>query len=762
MLNQLKPDFSNDPTSLNHPLLADNVLSHLASDSPLVYSISAKTLAAAVDHHYSSFLPDVHKLFPWLHGLHELNMHQRAFLDPSRKIKERRYTSDPNIVISVQDLDASTSQVPSGIRGLLLVKVGSKAPEGTLIGTAYPDEILSCKEHVDTDDFSFEDSMDIDDSKNNKNSEKGEQTLLPPSAFNPSFLNLDPESGISLRNFQIQVAKWATVSDIILYLSDEKERENLMAFAQLISEAQAAFRKFHPHLPQYITCIVKDEINEFLKEAPHIIAMPPNSISFDENDLRLKNWDSNFLFHESVEMSMMSSASIIGNKSKNGGAVWLGNSADVDGHAQLVYEYLSAENLSTAEVQQAQEVLLSRNWTLYVRCAAQNQFPSFSLLDQYIREALSDDLDSNEKAPSYSALGNTWSGAMIDFPSSGTVSPYPNSEEDLYAIVNMCKLLYVRSQALHKGHGAGTLIFCNDGYTETSLLALAYIVYSTGVTASQAWADLHVKYNRPFFSFNIDSLAITTLQPILLKYSPAIAGSAYDEDYGAIYNHGDLSLLSTANSWDDREEWFEKMDGSFPSRILPHMYLGSLVHANNPEMLQKIGIKRIISVGEYLTWAKYDNLNIDEDGNIMRGEDITTQVYLNPYPGITKIMHVDNIQDDGVDSLTDCLSKCIDFLDEGYRLNEPTLVHCRVGVSRSATVCIAEVMKRLGVGLARAYLFVRVRRLNVIIQPHLRFMFELVKWEEQHRRSGKGWLREVDWPILCREIAVMNRAYIPG
>ncbi|KAF5106842.1 hypothetical protein DV453_003566 [Geotrichum candidum] len=177
-------------------------------------------------------------------------------------------------------------------------------------------------------------------------------------------------------------------------------------------------------------------------------------------------------------------------------------------------------------------------------------------------------------------------------------------------------------------------------------------------------------------------------------------------------------------------------------------------------MLKKIGIKRIISVGEYLTWAKYDN--IDDDGNILRGEDITTQEYSDPYPGITKIMHVDNIQDDGVDSLTDCLSKCIDFLDEGYRLNEPTLVHCRVGVSRSATVCIAEVMKRLGVGLARAYLFVRVRRLNVIIQPHLRFMFELVKWEEQHRRSGKGWLREVDWPILCREIAVMNRAYIPG
>lgn len=48
-------------------------------------------------------------------------------------------------------------------------------------------------------------------------------------------------------------------------------------------------------------------------------------------------------------------------------------------------------------------------------------------------------------------------------------------------------------------------------------------------------------------------------------------------------------------------------------------------------------------------------------------------------------------------------------------------MHCRVGVSRSATICIAEVMNELGLSFPRAYCFVRARRLNVIIQPHLRF-----------------------------------------
>ena len=41
-------------------------------------------------------------------------------------------------------------------------------------------------------------------------------------------------------------------------------------------------------------------------------------------------------------------------------------------------------------------------------------------------------------------------------------------------------------------------------------------------------------------------------------------------------------------------------------------------------------------------------------------------------------------------------------LDEGRRRGEPTLVHCRVGVSRSATICIAEVIRSLGLSLPRA------------------------------------------------------------
>ena len=68
----------------------------------------------------------------------------------------------------------------------------------------------------------------------------------------------------------------------------------------------------------------------------------------------------------------------------------------------------------------------------------------------------------------------------------------------------------------------------------------------------------------------------------------------------------------------------------------------------------------------------------------------------------------------------------------------------------------------------RAYCFVRARRLNVIIQPHLRFAYELLKWDEllQKRRAaeagltdGTGIKRELEWAEISREISHVNQPY---
>lgn len=71
-------------------------------------------------------------------------------------------------------------------------------------------------------------------------------------------------------------------------------------------------------------------------------------------------------------------------------------------------------------------------------------------------------------------------------------------------------------------------------------------------------------------------------------------------------------------------------------------------------------------------------------------------------------------------------------------------------------------MRAMKKSFPRAYCFVRARRLNVIIQPHLRFAYELLRWEESLQQGGDTsapMQRELEWTEIAREIALMNRPY---
>jgi dual specificity MAP kinase phosphatase len=70
------------------------------------------------------------------------------------------------------------------------------------------------------------------------------------------------------------------------------------------------------------------------------------------------------------------------------------------------------------------------------------------------------------------------------------------------------------------------------------------------------------------------------------------------------------------------------------------MYLGNLTHANNPELLQRLGIKRILSVGEPVSWSKKD---LDMWGH-------------------ENLMMVDRVQDNGIDPLTSEFNRCLEFI----------------------------------------------------------------------------------------------------
>jgi dual specificity MAP kinase phosphatase len=228
----------------------------------------------------------------------------------------------------------------------------------------------------------------------------------------------------------------------------------------------------------------------------------------------------------------------------------------------------------------------------------------------------------------------------IEFPSSGSIMPPSWSHAEVDGLMDMCKWIYELANPQESEKADRTmreqdeaielddmstprkfLLHCTDGYTETSLLGLAYYMYAEGVPAHEAWIQLHRDKGRNFFAYPTDVALLTQIQPRILQESPRFQ----------------TDVLRVTEP-----QWLSRIDGSLPSRILPYMYLGNLGHANNPELLRELGITRILSVGESLSWQ----------------EDQKRQL---KWPR-ENLMMVDHVQDNGVDPLWNEFDRCLRFI----------------------------------------------------------------------------------------------------
>ncbi|KAF9463911.1 hypothetical protein BDZ94DRAFT_1297544 [Collybia nuda] len=237
----------------------------------------------------------------------------------------------------------------------------------------------------------------------------------------------------------------------------------------------------------------------------------------------------------------------------------------------------------------------------------------------------------------------------------------------------------------------------------------------------------------------------------------------------------------------DHQSWFNdpRFDGSFPSRVLPFLYLGNLNHATNVFMLHALGITHVVSVGECALIPPPHHMHGHAQGymasspfhrpghgaHYVPGKAHTGQgsLWFEEREGRIKVMDIKGVCDDGIDTLEPQLEPICDWIDQARAEGGQVLVHCRVGVSRSATVTIAYVMKHLGLSLVDAYLIVRSRRLSVLIQPNMRLLYNLCGWEiklakeragENEAELRKELARTLSWPYLAKEVHALNLKYL--
>ncbi|KAI0137537.1 dual specificity phosphatase [Xylariales sp. AK1849] len=612
----------------------------LESGSLSLFKINAADVVAAIDYVSRQPLPDPSQVFPWFHGLHPSNHIQQAFF-----IARRR----------------ALRKTPSCLRGITVVKADGDLSVSRIKGAIAPAELLRPGGEGD-------------------------------------FLDVDPKDGFSVRNFQIQSAKSAMTSDIIVYGEDSSLVRKV---GWEVASAQAKWREKHEDqgqfVPKYNTFICTTPFRTFEQKYGELISV--------NSEGQLTGSVLDFFHQERTEMYTMTKASEISHN------VWLGPTPEPASEEEQQYDVL-------------------------IECS------DLGRLNPSALKAIAEGSGDDAKHP------------YLDFPSSGSILPPTWSHAEADGIIETCKWIWHLSHGTlpqappdadgdtamsgdeevdttpRSCHPTKILLHCADGYTESTMLGIAYFSYSTGRPVPDAWLNLHTTMKRNFFAYPTDVALLTSISARLLRESPVCA---------------DKSLSEITSLIRYEPKWLATLDGSFPSRVLDYMYLGNLGHANNPDLLKALGLGQILSVGETAMWR---------DGELEEW-------------GSENVKIVQGVQDNGIDPLTDEFESCLEFIDRGRRNGTATLVHCRVGVSRSATICIAEVMRELNMSFPRAYCFVRARRLNVIIQPHLRFAYELLKWEEllhTRREPGPGRRRgdvrrELEWAEIAREIALMNRPY---
>ncbi|KAK5601913.1 hypothetical protein CRENBAI_019094 [Crenichthys baileyi] len=138
-----------------------------------------------------------------------------------------------------------------------------------------------------------------------------------------------------------------------------------------------------------------------------------------------------------------------------------------------------------------------------------------------------------------------------------------------------------------------------------------------------------------------------------------------------------------------------------PTRILPHLYLGCQRDVLNKELMQQNDIVYVLNASN--TCPKPDFI---PDSHFLRVP----------------------VNDSFCEKILPWLDRSVEFIEKAKASNARVLVHCLAGISRSATIAIAYIMKRMDMSLDEAYRFVKEKRPT--ISPNFNFLGQLLDFEK--------------------------------
>ncbi|XP_005001905.1 dual specificity protein phosphatase 8 [Cavia porcellus] len=136
------------------------------------------------------------------------------------------------------------------------------------------------------------------------------------------------------------------------------------------------------------------------------------------------------------------------------------------------------------------------------------------------------------------------------------------------------------------------------------------------------------------------------------------------------------------------------------TRILPHLYLGSQKDVLNKDLMTQNGISYVLNAS-----------------NSCPKPDFICESHFMRIP----------INDNYCEKLLPWLDKSIEFIDKAKLSSCQVIVHCLAGISRSAAIAIAYIMKTMGMSSDDAYRFVKDRRPS--ISPNFNFLGQLLEYE---------------------------------